>query len=207
MAEDKKWFSALLRIFIMYLFCVQIKRKKPFDLSLSLRCLFDLCPSKILILSCVVLHFSLQASITSYKSLLHQSPHGMLFSNSRFVFDFSSFSFRPSAAPAVAPACSSSVPWYNFHLPCHGLLFMVDLSHVRGSIYFGSLLALISFVAIALFPICLVPLSLCLQHILTRYCLVFRCSVKWKIPSVFSKVHCNSTTPMPWTVPWKFNVC
>lgn len=65
---------------------------------------------------------------------------------------------------------------------------MVGLSPVCGSIYFGSLLGLISFIAIAPFPFSLVPLGL--QRISSR-CrrLVFQRFVKQKN----TEFHYNST--------------
>lgn len=64
-------------------------------------------------------------------------------------------------------SCFSSIPLCRFHPPCNGLIFMVGLSPVHGSIYFGSLLFFISFITTALFPSALYLLGavLCPTHL------------------------------------------
>lgn len=124
--------------------------------------------ANLLLLSLSPPALSPQVSTTSYTSLLHQSSDGMSFSSSCFVFHFSSFSFCPS-------------PAYHFHPHCDGLIFMVALSPVHASITltpfsFSSLLLPLIF-----FPLpCTSWAMSCVQHILTRYHLVFQCFVKWK---------------------------
>lgn len=74
-----------------------------------------------------------------------------------------------------------SLTCISFYPPCDGLIFMVGLSPVHGSIYFGSLVFLIFFITTALFPSACTSWALyCVQHILTHSCLVLQCFVKWK---------------------------
>lgn len=107
-------------------------------------------------------------------------------------------------------SCFSSIPLHHFHPPCDGLIFMVGLSPVHGSIYFGSLLFLISFITTALFPSAsyLLGAVLCPTHLNPPLsCVSVLCEVKKKTPifiisCLFFEFHCNSEGYMPgtWTV-------
>lgn len=108
-------------------------------------------------------------------------------------------------------SCFSSIPLCRFHPPCDGLIFMVGLSPVHGSIYFGSLLFLISFITTALFPSALYLLGavLCPTHLNPLLsCVSVLCEVKktpiFTIGSLFGEFHCDSQHYMPgtWTVSW-----
>lgn len=80
-------------------------------------------------------------------------------------------------------SCFSSIPLHRFHPPCDGLVFMAGLSPVHDSIYFGSLLFLISFITTALFPSALYLLGavLCPTHLNPLLsCVSVLCEVKKK---------------------------
>lgn len=162
--------------------------------------------AKLLLLSGLLLHFPLRSPSLS----THPFFINILMTCPSKAVALSFFSHLSLSVHHLPLSCFSSIPLHRFHPPCDGLVFMVGLSPVHDSIYFGSLLFLISFITTALFPSALYLLGavLCPTHLnpLLSHVSVL-CEVKEKKKKhpfsssvvFFLEFHCNSEGYIPGT--------